>query len=136
MRRGDIVICALQGDSGNPRPAVVVQSDLFSATHPSVTICQVTSEFIDAPLFRISIDPSANNGLKKPSQIMIDKIQSAARAKIGKVVGKLEPGQLELVDHALALWIGPPDAVMVRRHEVQRGGGSARLTRKPASRGR
>ncbi len=115
------MICALQGDSGKPRPAVVVQSDLFSANHPSVTICQMTSELIDAPLFRISIAPSAKNGLKKPSQIMIDKIQSAARGKIAEVVGRLEPGQLEMVDQALALWIGPPGAVMIRRHELPRG---------------
>ena len=32
IKRGDIVTCALSGDYGKPRPAVVVQSDLFNKT--------------------------------------------------------------------------------------------------------
>ena len=80
MRRGDLVTVALQGDLGKPRPALVIQSDLFDA-HPSVTILPVTGELRDAPLFRIPVNPTEQNGLTKPSQVMVDKPQSVARNK-------------------------------------------------------
>jgi len=72
VRRGDLVTVALPGAYGNPRPGLVVQSDLFDE-HPSVTILPVTSERRDTPLFRIDVAPTAANGLLKPSQIMVDK---------------------------------------------------------------
>lgn len=71
MRRGDLVTIALQGDLGKPRPALVIQSDLFDE-HPSVTVLPVTSELRDTPLFRITIEPNAENGLQKPSQVMVE----------------------------------------------------------------
>jgi mRNA interferase MazF len=63
MRRGDLVTVALQGAYGKPRPALVIQSDLFDA-HPSVAVLPVTSELRDAPLFRIRVEPDAKNGLR------------------------------------------------------------------------
>ena len=63
MRRGDVVIVAASGDYGKPRPAVIVQTDAFPKDHASVVICQLTSELVEAPDFRITIDPSENNGL-------------------------------------------------------------------------
>ena len=78
MRRGDLVTVALQGDPGKPRPALVIQSDLFDA-HPSVTILPVTGELRNAPLFRIAVNPTEQNGLTKPSQVIVDKPQSVAR---------------------------------------------------------
>ncbi|OAI49666.1 hypothetical protein AYO45_06895, partial [Gammaproteobacteria bacterium SCGC AG-212-F23] len=74
LERGDIVVCALSGDFGKPRPAVVVQSNLFNSTHPSVTLCPITTHIVEAPLFRLMLIPSAKNGLKQSSQIMVDKI--------------------------------------------------------------
>src|SRR5437868_3134847 len=71
MKRGDLVVVALQGDYGKPRPALVVQSDLFDE-HPSLTIAPVTSTIADAPLFRVTIEPTATNGLRAVSQIMVD----------------------------------------------------------------
>jgi mRNA interferase MazF len=68
MRRGDVVVVSAAGDYGEPRPAVVVQSDAFPETHASVVICQLTSELADAPDFRITIEPSAENGLRTRSQ--------------------------------------------------------------------
>ena len=70
MKRGDLVTIALQGDYGKPRPAVVVQSDFFSE-HPSLTILPVTSELRSVPLFRIMIEPTEGNNLKKRSQVMV-----------------------------------------------------------------
>ncbi len=105
MRRGDLVTIALQGDLGKPRPALVIQSDLFDA-HPSVTILPVTSELRDAPLFRISLQPSESNGLTKPSQIMVDKPQSVAREKIGVTFGRLGDETMMAVNRALAIFLG------------------------------
>lgn len=73
MRRGDVVIGAVSGDYGEPRPAVIVQTDAFPATHASVVICQLTSETSDAPDLRITINPTAQNGLRSRSQVMADK---------------------------------------------------------------
>ena len=75
MKRGDLVTIALQGDYGKPRPALVVQSDLFSE-HPSVTILPVTSDLRKAPLFRIDVEPTAGTNLKNRSQVMVDKVQT------------------------------------------------------------
>jgi len=105
VRRGDLVTVALQGDLGKPRPALVIQSDLFDA-HPSVTILPVTSELRDLPLFRIPIAPSTGNGLTKPSQIMVDKPQSVAREKIGRTFGRLSDETMVSVNRALAVFIG------------------------------
>jgi len=105
MRRGDLVTVALQGDLGKPRPALVIQSDLFD-THSSITILPVTSELRDAPLFRIAVNPSELNGLTKPSQVMVDKPQSIAREKVGAVIGRLDDETMLAVNRALAVFLG------------------------------
>lgn len=105
MRRGDLVTIALQGDVGKPRPALVIQSDLFDA-HPSVTILPVTSELRDLPLFRISIPTREKNGLSKPSQIMVDKPQTMARDKVGSIIGRLDDETLLAVNRSLAIFLG------------------------------
>lgn len=105
MRRGDLVTIALQGDLGKPCPALVIQSDLFDE-HPSITILPVTSELRDAPLFRIPLQPSEDNGLSKPSQVMVDKPQSVAREKIGAIFGRLDDETMMAVNRALAIFIG------------------------------
>ena len=105
MRRGDLVTVALQGDLGKPRPALVIQSDLFDA-HPSVAILPVTSELRDAPLFRILVNPTELNGLSKPSQVMVDKPQSVARKKVGSVIGRLDDETMLAVNRALAVFLG------------------------------
>ncbi|HEY8051967.1 MAG: type II toxin-antitoxin system PemK/MazF family toxin [Steroidobacterales bacterium] len=105
MKRGDLVTIALPADYGKPRPALVIQSDLFDA-HPSLTILPVTGELREAPLFRILVEPSATNGLRKPSQIMVDKPQTIARAKVGKTIGHLQGETLVAVNRALAVFLG------------------------------
>jgi mRNA interferase MazF len=107
VTRGDIVVVATKGAyTGKPRPAVLVQSDLFNATHASVTICPVTSDCIDAPLFRLPIPPGARTGLQAPSQIMIDKVVSVPRASIARVIGECDSAELQDVDDALRRWLG------------------------------
>jgi mRNA interferase MazF len=106
VKRGDVVVCAAPGDYGKPRPAVVVQSDLFNPTHASVTVCPITSELRDAPLFRLTIEPARGNGLRTRSQVMVDKLQSLRRDRIRRSIGVLPPAQLAKVDEALRLWLG------------------------------
>jgi len=105
MKRGDLVTIALQGDFGKPRPALIVQSDLFDQ-HPSVTILPVTSELRNVPLFRIRVEPDANNGLQKTSEIMVDKPQSVPRERIGEIFGHVSVEQMLAVSRSLAVFLG------------------------------
>ena len=105
MRRGDLVTIALQGEHGKPRPALVVQSDLFDE-HPSVTILPITSELRDAPLFRVPIKPNEANGLQKPSEVMVDKAQSVPREKIGDTFGHVSAEDMLAVSRSLAVFLG------------------------------
>jgi mRNA interferase MazF len=105
MNRGDVVVSAAPGDYGKPRPSVVVQSDLFNPTHASVVICPITSHLVEAPLFRLTIHPAPENGLKAESQIMIDKVMALKRERIGKRIGRLTTAELAQVDRALRLWL-------------------------------
>ena len=106
MRRGDIVTIAMQGDFGKPRPALVLQSDVFSNIHETVTIALLSSNLIQAPIFRLNVIPDDRNGLAKECQIQIDKIMSVRKEKIGKVIGALDDTILVRVNRALALWLG------------------------------
>jgi mRNA interferase MazF len=106
ISRGDVVVCAVSGDYGKPRPAVVVQADLYNGTHASMTLCLITSDLNDWPLFRINIDPIPASGLRAKSQVMIDKIMSVQREKIRQVIGSVSPKELDLVQRALKGWLG------------------------------
>ena len=73
MRRGDLVTVAAAGDYGKPRPAVIVLTDAFPEDHTSVVVCQLTPELVDAPDFRVTIEPKPENGLRRKSQVIADK---------------------------------------------------------------
>jgi len=105
IKRGDIVICALKGDYGKVRPAVVVQSDLFNETHASVVICPITSKIVDAPLFRITIEPDGT-GLKHRSQIMVDKIVAVRRDRIRGKIGTLNKESIKELNRSIAVFLG------------------------------
>jgi mRNA interferase MazF len=105
VKRGDLVTVALAGDYGTPRPALVIQSDFFEA-HPSVTLLPVTSELRETPLFRVRVDPSAENGLRSISEIMVDKPHTVARERVGEVIGRLDDETLLAVNRALAVFLG------------------------------
>jgi mRNA interferase MazF len=105
MRRGDLITVALQGDLGKPRPALVVQSDLFDE-HPSVAVLPVTSERVDAPPFRIPLLPDAGDGLQRPSQVMVDKPQAVQRQRLGAVSGRVDNETMLSVNRALAVFLG------------------------------
>lgn len=106
MKRGDLVTVALQGEHGKPRPALVIQSDLFAQLTSTVTVALLTSTQVDAPLLRIPIEPSQMNGLRQPSDVMIDQIFSARTRRIGDVFGHLSDADLVAVNRALAVFVG------------------------------
>jgi mRNA interferase MazF len=106
VKRGAIVVVAAKGAyTGKPRPAVVVQSDLFNATHASVTICPITSDFVDAPLFRLTLPPGPRTGLKAASQIMVDKIVSVPRSALREAIGQCDSTELEAIEDGLRRWL-------------------------------
>ena len=103
--RGDLVTVALQGDFGKPRPALVIQADWFAA-HVSVTVLPVTSALVEAPLLRITVQPSPDNGLQKPSQVMVDKAMTVQRDKLGPAFGRIDADTLVEVERCLAVFLG------------------------------
>lgn len=103
--RGDLVTIALQGDFGKPRPALVIQADWFAA-HATVTVLPVTSAWVDAPLLRVAVQPSADNGLQMPSQVMVDKAMTVQQSKLGPAFGRIDADTLLEVERCLAVFLG------------------------------
>jgi len=109
MRRGDLVTVAAAGDYGKPRPAVIVQTDAFPNDHASVVVCQLTSDVVDAPAFRVTVDPSGENGLRVRSQVMADKPVTVRRERIGRRIGRLDSNEMTRLNAALAFVLGLAD---------------------------
>ncbi len=105
LKRGDLVTVALHGDYGKPRPALVIQSNHFNQ-HRSVVVLPVTSTMTDAPLMRITINPSEQNGLSKVSQAMVDKITTVRRDKIGGTFGCIDRSKMIEVERCVAVFLG------------------------------
>ena len=105
MNRGELVTVAIQGDLGKPRPALVIQANAFSET-ASVTVLPITGELTNAPLLRIDLSPNERNGLRKPSQVMVDKPSTINRSKVGQSIGALDSTEMLQVDRSLALFLG------------------------------
>lgn len=106
MRRGDFVTVAMQGDFGKPRPALVIQSDKFNDTHATVTVLLVSSEHVDAPLFRIALQPDDRNNLQRPSQVLVDKAMTIKRSRLGPAFGTASQELMLAVNRALAVFLG------------------------------
>ena len=106
MKRGEIWTVSGGGDySGKPRPAVIVQDDSFDGT-ASITVCALTTDETEAPLFRLPITPSARNGLRAPCRLMVDKITTVRKAKLGHRVGRLDAADLRRLDRAAIVFLG------------------------------
>src|SRR6218665_2517404 len=103
MKRGDLVTIAMPGDFGKPRPALIVQADQFAET-ATVTVLLISGTLVDAPLLRLTIEPTQRNGLRKTSQVMIDKAMSVRRDKLGQVFGHLPDEAMVSVNRSLALF--------------------------------
>lgn len=107
MRRGDIVTVAAPGDFGKPRPAVVIQGDALNSADPDSTILAlITSRLRDAPLLRLTLEPSEANGLKITSQIQTHRIVTVRNERLGGVIGRLSDSEQVELNRLLAVAIG------------------------------
>lgn len=106
MRRGEIWTAAAgSGYVGKPRPVVIIQDDRFDATD-SVTVCAFTTDSTEAPLIRLPIVPDAENGLREPCSLMVDKITTMPRAKAGERVGRLAEDDMVRLGRAVVVFFG------------------------------
>jgi mRNA interferase MazF len=106
LKRGEIWTAAGGKDyAGKPRPIVVLQDDRFSGTE-SITICAFTTDPTDAPLFRISIEPSETNGLRSSCRLMVDKITTVPKSRIGARIGRLADEDTVRLNRAILVFLG------------------------------
>jgi mRNA interferase MazF len=106
MKRGEVWTVAGGSDyAGKPRPAVILQDDAFDAT-ASITICALTSDPTAAPLFRLAVEPNGDNGLRAPCRLMVDKITTVAKARLGKRIGRLADEDVARLNRATLVFLG------------------------------
>lgn len=106
MKRGEVWTIA-GGDhyAGKPRPVVIIQDDAFDSTD-SITVCAFTTNPTDAPLFRLVVAPNARNGLRAISRLMVDKVTTIQKAKLGSRIGRLDDSEMVRVNQAIAVFLG------------------------------
>jgi mRNA interferase MazF len=106
MKRGEIWTASGGGNyAGKARPVVIVQADAFDATM-SITVCAFTTDQTEAPLFRLEVLPSERNGLRQPSRLMVDKITTVAKAKLGLRIGWLDDDHIRRLERAMLVFLG------------------------------
>lgn len=106
MRRGDIwTVSGGKDYAGKPRPVVIVQDDSFDATD-SITICAFTTDPTEAPLFRLSVEPNERNGLRAACRLMVDKITTVPKSKVGVQVGRLDDEDVLRLNQAVLVFLG------------------------------
>jgi mRNA interferase MazF len=106
VKRGEIWTASGGPDyAGKPRPAVILQDDAFEGT-ASVTLCPFTTHIVDAPLLRLEIEPTPENGLRQPSQLMIDKITTVSKSKLDTRIGRLADAELVRLNRSLLVFLG------------------------------
>lgn len=105
MKRGEVWTVSGAGYAGKPRPAVIVQDDRFDAT-ASVTICVFTTDKTAAPLFRLPVSPSKQNGLRSVSRLMVDKLTTISKDRLGNRIGSLEDEDLVRLNRAIMVFLG------------------------------
>ena len=105
MTRGDVWTVSGAGHAGKPRPAVIAQDDRFDVTE-SITVCVFTTDETDAPLFRLPVTPSAENGLREVSRLMVDKLTTVHKSRLGKRIGRLNDAEMAQLDQAILIFLG------------------------------
>lgn len=106
MKRGEIWTAAAgSGYVGKPRPVAIIQDDLFDAT-ASVTVCALTTDQTDAPLFRIPVDADETTGIRQPSRLMVDKVTTVPRSKLCERVGRLSDDDMTRLGRSIAVFLG------------------------------
>jgi mRNA interferase MazF len=115
MRRGDIwTVAGGTGYAGKPRPAVIVQDDSFDGTD-SINICAFTTDQTDAPLFRLLVEPNQRNGLRASCRLMVDKITTVPKSRIGVRVGRLDDEDILRLNLAALVFLGLADSPRSRK---------------------
>jgi mRNA interferase MazF len=110
VKRGEIwTVSGGSGYAGKPRPAVIVQDDRFDAT-ASITLCIFTTDPTEAPLFRVPVEPSEGSGLRVPSRLMVDKVTTVRKEKLGFRIGRLDAEDLVRLNQALLVFLGLADS--------------------------
>jgi mRNA interferase MazF len=106
MKRGDIwTVAGGKHYAGKPRPVVIVQDDSFDATD-SITICALTTDETEAPLFRLVVQPNDRNGLRLACRIMVDKITTVPKSKVGARAGRLDDEDILRLNQAMLVFLG------------------------------
>ena len=106
MRRGDIWTVAGGKDyAGKARPVVILQDDSFDGTE-SITICAFTTDNTDAPLFRLAVEPNDRNGLRIPCHLMVDKVTTVPKSKVGAPIGRLDDEDILRLNRAVLVFLG------------------------------
>ncbi len=105
MKRGEVWTVSGAGYAGKPRPAVIVQDERFDAT-ASVTVCVFTTDKTDAPLFRLSVTPSDRNGLRSVSNLMVDKLVTVSKERLGERIGRLDDEDVVRLNRAILVFLG------------------------------
>lgn len=106
MRRGEVwTVSGGKDYAGKPRPVAIVQDDSFDATD-SITICAFTTDPADAPLFRLSVEPNERNGLRASSRLMVDKISTVPKSKVGERIGRLDDEDVVRLNQAMTVFLG------------------------------
>ena len=105
MKRGEVWTVSGAGFAGKPRPAVIVQDDRFDAT-ASLTLCVFTTDETEAPLFRLAVSPSDENGLRSASRLMVDKLTTVSRESLGNRIGRLEGEDMTRLNRAIMVFLG------------------------------
>jgi mRNA interferase MazF len=106
--RGDLVTIAVSGDYGKPRPALIIQANAFRMLG-AVTVLRLTGELHDWPTFRVTIQPTTANGLRKVSQVMVDRSVSVPREKVGGIFGHIDDDTMRTVSRTLLVFLGLED---------------------------
>jgi mRNA interferase MazF len=105
VRRGEIwTVAAGSGYVGKPRPAAIIQDDRFDTD--SITVCAFTTDPTDAPEIRLLVEPSEENGLREPSRIMVDKVMTVPRSKVGRRIGRLTDSDMARLGNAIVTFLG------------------------------
>ncbi len=105
MKRGEVWTVSAAGYAGKPRPAVIVQDDRFDAA-ASVTVCVFTTDETEAPLFRLAVTPSDGNGLRSVSRLMVDKLTTVSKERLGKRLGRLDAPDMMRMNRAMLVFLG------------------------------
>lgn len=105
MKRGEVWTLSGSGHAGKPRPVVIVQDDRFDAS-AAITLCVFTTDDAEAPLFRLPVKASEGNGLRVESRLMVDKLTTVSKDRIGQRIGRLDDTDVQRLNRAIMVFFG------------------------------